>query len=282
MQSSLALKKILEPKEAVSAILQHVLSKTMSINQTEYFIEGLRIIDKDGKISSEILRRELSSEDQERANTAEKILLGLGGRTAVIIMSQRLNTVNKIDDQLKKSEDAIKDTFTDTIKQAKLNFYFAMIVNIIIVIIGIVLVSFTVLLLSKDPNKFEIWVIPGSSGVFAIIIAGYFNDPRKNARDDLAALLNVNVIFLSFLRRIYQIDAIFKRKYVEGKPFHNEEIDFTMSQIHKTVHDTLSTSEKFISNQKDKCSNKNIIKNNAMTEHQNEGIHSKMDKMDGN
>ena len=52
-----------------------------------------------------------------------------------------------------------------------------------------------------------------------ILITMFFNNPRRNAREDLTTLMNVNVIFLGFLRRLNQIDATFKYAYIESRSF---------------------------------------------------------------
>jgi hypothetical protein len=74
----------------------------------------------------------------------------------------------------------------------------------------------------------------------------FFNNPRKNAREDLTTLLNVNVMFLGFLRRINQIDATFKYKYIESRSFGTADMDQTVKQIDEAVIQTLSMAQNYL------------------------------------
>ena len=68
----------------------------------------------------------------------------------------------------------------------------------------------------------------------------YFNDPRKNAREDLTALMNVNVIFLGFLRQLNEIDATFKHAYLEKQNFGKDELLLAVDQIKLAIGQTLN------------------------------------------
>src|SRR6476659_6863182 len=146
-------------------------------------------------------------EDQRRVKLSEQILLELGGWAAVQRVSQRRNTLETLDRLLEQSEEAIKNTFQDTVNQARRSFYFAMGVNIIVVVVGVILIALAIIQLIEKPEELGKWIIPGAGGLFGILITMFFNNPRQNARDDLTTLMNVNVIFLGFLRRLNQIDA---------------------------------------------------------------------------
>jgi hypothetical protein len=120
--------------EAVPTIVQYALKEGIEARLVD-LVEALRLIDHDRKLSTEVLGKELASEDQTRAGIAQQILLDLGGWAARQKISQRRITLEKLDELLKESEQVIKETFQDTITQARRNFYFAMGVNIIIVIL---------------------------------------------------------------------------------------------------------------------------------------------------
>jgi hypothetical protein len=100
------------------------------------------------------------------------------------------------------------------------------------------------------PDKLETWIIPGGAGLFGILVTMFFNNPRKNAREDLTTLMNVNVIFLGFLRRLNEIDATFKYAYIESRSFGTEDMDQTVKQIDGAVIQTLKMAEKYLRNPK--------------------------------
>src|SRR6185436_19061934 len=75
------------------------------------------------------------------------------------------------------------------------------------------------------------WLLPGGTGVLTVVLNLYFNNPRQNAREDLAALVNVNMLFLAFLRQLNQIDATFKHGYLERRDFGAEDMETTVRAI---------------------------------------------------
>jgi len=69
------------------------------------------------------------------------------------------------------------------------------------------------------------------------------NDPRRNAREDLASLINVNVIFLGFMREVNQIDATFKHAYIEDPQFSAKDLAETVDRLESAVARTLAASD---------------------------------------
>jgi hypothetical protein len=242
VQASEALKSLLK-EEAVPTILQYALREEVDETMLTHLVEALRLIDRDRKVSTQVLSKEMAGEDQRRVQLAELILLELGGWAAVQRISQRRNTLETLDRLLEQSEQAIKDTFQDTINQARRNFYFAMGVNILVVIVGLILITLAIMQLIQQPDKFQNWVVPGAAGLFGILITMFFNNPRQNAREDLTTLMNVNVIFLGFLRRLNQVDATFKYAYIESHSFGTDDMDKTVKQIDDAVIQTLKMAE---------------------------------------
>jgi len=249
VQASCAIKKILLKDEAVFCIVEESFKKETTEESRTFLIEALRRIDDPGrKVSTELLSKSLSGEDRERAKIARDMLANLGGWAAIQRVTQRRITLTDLDRLLTESEKIVKDTFEDTIRQARRNFYFAMVVNIIIVIIGIALILIAIRQLIRDPDTLYAWVIPGASGFFGVLIAMNFNNPRKNAREDLTTLMNVNVIFLGFLRQMNEIDATFKHAYLENPEFGGQEMEVAIKQIKLTMEQTLSMASRHLSN----------------------------------
>ena len=178
---------------------------------------------------------------------AEQMLIDLGGWSAVQRLSQRRTTLNRLDNLLSDSEKVVRDTFEGTIRQARFNFYFAMSVNMLIVLTGIALVVLAITQLVQNPQQLASWLLPGATGVIGVLINLVFNNPRHNARNDLTALLNVNVIFLGYLRQLNEIDATFKHAYLENPDFSSSQMQETVQQINQTVEQTLNMALKHLS-----------------------------------
>jgi hypothetical protein len=239
VQASIALQALLSAEEAVATIIQRALATDTERTVIGYYVEALRRIDPDRKLSADILSKELTGQDQVRSQAAERILIDLGGWTAIHRLSQRRNTLETLDKLLAESEAAVKDTFNDTIVQAQRNFYFAMAVNIMVVIVGLVLIIIAIRQIIIDPGLLESWIVPGGAGVLGILFNLAFNNPRRNAREDLTTLMNVNVIFLGFLRQLNEIDATFKHAYIESDDFSPDDMKKTVERIEKVTSETL-------------------------------------------
>jgi hypothetical protein len=163
-------------------------------------------------------------------------------------LSQRRSTLDSLDEILKESEEVVRTTFADTIKQARHNFYFAMAVNVAVVLVGIALIVIAIIQLAQNPDQLREWVLPGSAGVIGILVNLHFNNPRRNAREDLTSLMNVNVIFLGFLRQLNEIDATFKHAYIESPTFGVEDMQATVKQIEHAVGQALTMASRHLRN----------------------------------
>lgn len=246
VQATAALQALLAKEEAVSIVVQRALADDTPRETLDYLLDALRRID--GALSAEVLNRELGSQDRRRAQAAEEILVNLGGWAAVQRLSQRRSTLDSLDEILKESEDVVRTTFADTIRQARLNFYFAMAVNVLVVLVGIALIVIAIIQLAQDPGQLEEWIVPGGAGVIGILINLLFNNPRRNAREDLTSLMNVNVIFLGFLRQLNEIDATFKHAYIESHTFGTDDMRATVKQINNAVEQTLTMAARHLRN----------------------------------
>jgi hypothetical protein len=204
------------------------------------FVDALRLVDPDRTSSTAALSKELGGEDRGRAQRAESILLDLGGWSAVQRLSQRRATLEQLDSLLEESEAVVQRTFEATVKQAQRNFYFALGVNALVVAVGLALSVIAILHLVQRPEDLESWLLPGAGGVIGLLINLTFNNPRRNARDDLATLVNVNVLFLGFLRQLNEIDATFKHAYIEGGDFGVDDMIETVGRIDAAVASTLA------------------------------------------
>jgi HEAT repeat protein len=252
------------PDEAVAAIITRALLDPDSTDGRRYYLDAIRALDR--AAAAELLRKEMSSDDEQRAKLAETLLIDLGGWAAVQRLSQRRATLKDLDALLEKSEDVVKDTFKDTIEQARRNFYFAMTVNVLVVIVGLALIAIALSNLINQPDRLASWILPGSAGVIGIILNMTFHDPRQHAREDLTALMNVNVIFLGYLRQVNQIDATFKHAYMERSDFGLEQMQHTVKQLEQAVRTTLTETQTHLG----ASSNAKTVKaptNQAATQH---------------
>jgi HEAT repeat protein len=240
-QAAISLTKIFPIEKAAMAIAQRALDPGTDPSLRTHLVEGLRRVDPTRTTATEILSNELTAEDRARAETAEKLLIDLGGWAAMQRLSQRRLTLNRLDGLLSDSEKVVHDMFQSTIRQARFNFYFAMAVNMVIVLTGIILVGLAIRQLFVNPENLASWILPGATGVFGVLINLVFNNPRHNARDDLNTLMVVTVKFFGFLRKLNEIDATFKYLYLEATDFNIDRLRETIDEIQDAVAENLQS-----------------------------------------
>jgi HEAT repeat protein len=239
VQSALALERCVGTNDAIVALVDAAMESKDSDREITCVVEALRMLDPDRTQSSERLAKVLGGEDRDRAKCAERMLLDLGGWTAVQQLTQRRATLEQLDHMLGASEKVVQQTFERTIRQAQANFYFALGVNVLVVLAGVVLMGIAVSHLVDKPEDLGAWLLPGGTGVLVVVLNLYFNNPRQNAREDLAALVNTNMLFLGFLRQLNQIDATFKHAYIEKGNFDSHDMEVTVGSIQRTVERSL-------------------------------------------
>lgn len=101
------------------------------------------------------------------------MLINLGGWGAIQRLSQRRDILGTLDKLLRESEERIKIAHENTSKQARRNFYFAMIINMLLVVVGICLVVIAISQPIQRPDNIEAWIAPGSGGGLSV----YFSEP---------------------------------------------------------------------------------------------------------
>jgi HEAT repeat protein len=233
------------PEESVKQIVARALEDTTEQGSRTHFLDAVRGLEGQ-KIAADILRTEMGSEDRLRAKEAEQLLVDLGGWAAVQRLRERRATLQDLDELLKSSEEVVRASFEKTMKQASFNYTFAMTVNAIIVGVGVALIAVAIVQVAGNPDRLASWIVPGSAGVFGILVNMFLNDPRRNAREDLTSLMNVNVIFLGFIRQVNQIDAAFKHAYIEDAGFGADDLEATVTKLDSAVQRTLAASEAYL------------------------------------
>jgi hypothetical protein len=238
VQAVTALAQALGDDKAVGALVDAAMQAGVTDQQFECLVDALRQLDRDRTRTTALISKELTGDDRDRVQRAEKMLLELGGWSAVQRLGRR-DTLRQLDAMLKDSEKVVQATFEGTIRQARINFTFALAVNVIVVLVGVALIVVAISHLISQPDDLASWILPGGGGVLGIVLAQFFNNPRQNAREDLTTLVNVNVLFLGFLRQINQIDATFKHAYIESRDFGTPEMVATVDSTRQAVERTL-------------------------------------------
>jgi HEAT repeat protein len=196
--------------------------------------DALRLVDA-RDVASEYLAAELDSDSDRKRRTAERILLQLGGRSAMRAFNRR-EVLQRLDRSLGGSEQAVQTNFEKMTLAAKRNYYFSLGVNALVVGLGLAVAVVGVVEIARDPGSIDPWLAASSGGgLLTAVVSEFLIGSRLRGRDDVRALARFQFVYLAFLHKLSQIDATFRRAYLEAGDFKAAHLAATLRQLDQSV-----------------------------------------------
>lgn len=231
------LKKALDNKPALEFIIGEMLKEEVP---DEYYLNALRRIDD--AVAAAILTDLVKSRDHVVSQRANMALVRLGGEEAHrVLMRRREEALDKYTELLKEADKDIRNNFSQLMTRAHEAFSLSMTMHRVIFALGLVMLagSFYVAL-SSGFGIFEKYVgVGGVTGSIVTLLALFYKQPLSNIQKSITALVDVNVIFLGYVRQINQIDATFKQLYLAVGGFSITQLKDTVQQIQCSVSKTM-------------------------------------------
>ena len=245
LDAASALTQLFEAKQSIAMVVPLALT---SEKNTRLLVDALRNIDSD--LAATALRDALGNPDTKVSTRANDLLTLLGGQTAAqILMSERTKALDKYTSILNGADDEVRKHFGQLISQARAAFWFSMAMHMIVFIIGVgVLISGLVLAFRGGSNSLATWVGGVGVGTATIVLTTFYRNPLSNVRTSLNALMQVDVIFLGYVRQINQIDATFKHMFLEAGNFGTTQMQATVAEIQSAVNKILEEIKKYVEN----------------------------------
>jgi len=201
--------------------------------------EALRLVDA-RDVASEYLAAELDSDSERKRRIAERILLQLGGRSAMRAFNRR-EVLKRLDESLGGSEQAVQANFEKMTIAAKRNYYFSLGVNALVVGLGLAVAIIGVVEIARHPDGVGPWLaVSSGGGLLTAVISEYFIGSQLRGRDDVRALARFHFVYFAFLRKLSQIDATFRRAYLEAGDFKAGYLTTTLRQLDQAVDMAMS------------------------------------------
>jgi hypothetical protein len=232
-----ALNRTLGASGSVSYLVEELLRHEQP--PSRYF-DALRQIDSKGAASA--LSDRLLHPDPEVAQRASHALVKLGGEEAVrTLQAQRTKALDTYTKLLGDADEQIMGQFNSLMVQAQRGFLMSMWMHGIIFGIGaVVLAASLYVALGGGFETFERYVGIGAAiGSLGTLLLLFYRDPLKNIRRSVTNLVEVNVVFLGYVRQINQIDATFKQIFLASAGFGVEQMQQTVAQIQDSVKRTM-------------------------------------------
>ena len=240
-----ALKKMLGAEKSIQLLLPHAMERE---KDTGLLVDALRHIDPD--LAAKAIREALSNPDVKVSARANQLLTELGGQTAAqILMNERTKALKTYTDILSDADKDVRNHFKELMSQAKFAFWLSLAMHIAVFLIGVwTLIASLSLGLSGGLNTVASWIGVGGAGASALVIllTAFYRNPLRNIRTSLNALLQVDVVFLGYVRQINQIDATFKHMFLDAADFGTQQMGATVKEIQGAVKEALEEIQKHI------------------------------------
>jgi hypothetical protein len=203
-----ALSKMIGIEKSIKLLLPLALERDQD---TALLVDALRHISPD--LAAKEIRDALGNPDVKISTRAYQLLTMLGGQAATqILMSERAKALDRYTDILSDADKDVRDHFKELMSQAKVSFWMSLIMHSIVFGIGVaVLIASLVVAFGGGSPTVSAWIGVGGAGASAltILLSAFYRNPLRNVRGSLNALMQVDVIFLGYVRQINQIDATF-------------------------------------------------------------------------
>jgi len=229
-----ALKKMLGAEKSIRLLMPRALEKDQD---TALLVDALRHIDSN--LAAKEIRDALGNPDVKVSMRANQLLTELGGQAAAqILMNERAKALDNYTHILNDADKDVRDHFKELMSQAKVAFWLSILMHFVVFSIGVwLLISSLSIALDRGLTTVSTWIGVGGAGTgaLAILLSAFYRSPLKNIRGSLNALMQVDVVFLGYVRQINQIDATFKHMFLDARDFGTTQMKDTVAEIQSTV-----------------------------------------------
>jgi HEAT repeat protein len=244
------LREVLGESKAADEVVERLLRFEARVDRDSRYLEALRLISADEAAAN--LTRQLQNPDQAVANRAATALANLGGEAALrTLQNQRKEVLDTYSGLLSEADNLAMARFDRLMGSAQRAFSVSMAMHATVFVFGLVLmIAGLIVALQEGADRFERFVGIGAAGSsLATILWLFYRQPIQNIRRSVTGLVKVNVVFQGFVRQINQVDATFKRRFLDPASFGADEMTKTVDRIQQTVAETLNEIERHLPEQ---------------------------------
>ncbi len=158
-----------------------------------------------------------------------------------MIWFERARAMHEYSDSLKQADAKALKLFEIVADQMKSQFRFNTFLSslIIVVSIGILILSLVVLFLIPSPSTaLQSFSSIGTPVSILALILILFRNPIVQARHLLESVLKLNVVFISFIRRVQQLDLLLRSMFYETDSVELDKLYLLMQEFQGIVDQT--------------------------------------------
>jgi HEAT repeat protein len=235
-EAARALEKVIGTRIAVARIVE-ISSEPNHLNSLEGFARALRWMDYKSVVQE--LEAVMLSGSSQQQEISRIILSEMGGLTALEKLRVSSDVTKKYMDALSDAEAKIRSLFETSLKEARLGFTLATLMDVAVFTIGVVLVVLSAKQTLLSEGKLDNWVgvgVTGATGVLGVIYGILIAKPRQKVRESVDHLMYLKVIFLAYLRQLHQVDQAYTRRLLDDETLTYEDINRFSTMVGTTMH----------------------------------------------
>ncbi|GHP01349.1 hypothetical protein PPROV_000010500 [Pycnococcus provasolii] len=207
----------------------------------ELLSNALRALVQNNVNSKEVVIEQLEDEmnagSPARQEAARRLLVEMGGASAMRKISARSASVDAYRETVKEAEQSMQKMFAHTMADAQRGFHIALAMDVIVFVIGVLLIAASgVQAITKDESAS--WAGVGATaggGALATMYSLLIAKPRQQVKAAVDHQMWIKMVFLGYLRELQQADQSFGRRMLEDRPMTEEELNGFKRAIQDTM-----------------------------------------------
>ncbi|XRA97181.1 HEAT repeat domain-containing protein [Pycnococcus provasolii] len=185
----------------------------------------------------EQLEDEMNAGSPARQEAARRLLVEMGGASAMRKISARSASVDAYRETVKEAEQSMQKMFAHTMADAQRGFHIALAMDVIVFVIGVLLIAASgVQAITKDESAS--WAGVGATaggGALATMYSLLIAKPRQQVKAAVDHQMWIKMVFLGYLRELQQADQSFGRRMLEDRLMTEEELNGFKRAIQDTM-----------------------------------------------
>ncbi len=180
--------------------------------------------------------------DAIKEERARILLEQIGGSKAIgLLINRRLEVLKQTQKRVESFDEQAVSIFESTVTEAKKGFLISLWMSGTIFVIGLALLIASMYLMFQ-PNSATIQQLFGAGGAIAglgSILAMFYKGPVERIERSVTNLVQIEVVFLGYIRQITQITAMFERRYLSDEEFSLEELQVLLLDTERCLKETM-------------------------------------------
>jgi HEAT repeat protein len=233
-EAAVALRKVVGIRTAASRVVE--AAGRNGGERAEAFASALRWMERDAVV--EELESTMLSGLPEHQEAARRLLSEIGGVAAMQKLRARTSAVAQYSAEMEKAEEKIRNLFESSIREARLGFRLASLMDVLVFALGLGLIGVSAGLVLARGGELNNWAgvgLTGGVGVLGVLYGILIAKPRKQVLEAVDHLMHLKVVFLGYLRQLHQADQTYTRRLLEEKPLGSEEANQFSRNVDATM-----------------------------------------------